>query len=50
MPPADDDFDIYGEDEGFSAIKPEDDVSAPHILLSTLVLPLVHETDCKWWR
>ena len=29
MAPADDDFDIYGEDEGFSAVKADDDVRLP---------------------
>ncbi len=27
MPPADDDFDIYGEDDGFGTVKEVDEVS-----------------------
>ena len=29
MPPADDDFDIYGEDDGFNNVKVDEEVSSP---------------------
>ena len=40
MPPADDDFDIYGEDDGFGSVKVEEVSAAPRPRVRRLALPL----------